>query len=133
MRAYIHYAMMCVVVSCLYSDALRSTAAAARQGELTNILLAPTKVRFYELRLREKGYDPADLESIKAAAADPKWASARWNALGLLDARMGKEAVPIFRKHWMIPIRPSVVIRPGSWAYSVIRGALSACAKTWPN
>ncbi len=98
MRRYIRYAMMCVAVSCLYSDALRSTAAAAREGELTNIMLAPAKIRFYELRLREKGYDPANLESIKAAAADPKWASARWNAIGLLGARMGKEAMPMFRQ-----------------------------------
>jgi hypothetical protein len=97
MRAYIHYAMMCIAVSCLYSDALRSTAAGARQGELTNILFNPMTVRFYERCLRDKGYDPADLESIKAAAADPKWPSARWFAIDLLGARMGKDAVPIFR------------------------------------
>lgn len=98
MKMCIHLPMICVAASYLYLCALAPMAVAASEREPTHVLLKPMMVLGYERRLRAKGYDPADLESIKAAAADPKWASARWNALGLLGARMGREAMPIFKQ-----------------------------------
>jgi HEAT repeat protein len=98
MKVFTRRVIMCAAMSCLCLGVSARTTVAAHGGKAADPLLQRMKVVQSERRLREKGYDPADHESIKAAAADPKWPHIRSHAMELLSTRMGKQAVPILRQ-----------------------------------
>lgn len=97
MQAYVHYVMMCVAVTCLHFGVLVRTAVAVNEPKALHPWLQRMRVLDYEIRLREKGYDPADIESVRDATADRSYPT-RTCAVRLLAARTGEQAIPMLKQ-----------------------------------
>lgn len=86
-----------VLLRGLYPCLLAHAALAANEASPAHPLLGREMVLDYEIRLREKGYDPANLEAVKKAMSDPGYPT-RNCAVRLITARVGKDAFPILTK-----------------------------------
>jgi len=97
MKTVRHDIVKFILMSSLYPCIFVHMVVAASEASPTHHYFIRDMVLDYEIRLREKGFDPADMEAVKKATSDPSYPIRNY-AIRLLAARKGKEALPVLTK-----------------------------------